>query len=102
MSTRLKLYLYIVSAGLIVMLGIGVLIGVFAIAPALQARTITAASTSADAEAEYHRGLYDICRSVLHGSREDCIGAVAKAQANHWYEQQSDGWSWPPAVGAAK
>lgn len=101
MSTRLKLYLYIMGVTLVVMLGIGMAIGAFAIAPAVAAPP-AAATPAADAVAEYHRGIYDICRSVLKGSTDQCLQAVAAAQAGHWYEQDSVGWKWPVADRAGK
>jgi hypothetical protein len=101
MPTRVKLYLYIIATSLAIALGAGIAIGAIALAPALVAGSATAAP-AVDAEAEYHRGLYDICRALLSGSRDQCMQAVVEARANHWYEQSSEGWSWADAAQASQ
>ena len=97
MSNRLKLYLYIIAVTLVVMLGVGVVIGAFAVGPAIASPSAAAPPT--DGEAQYHRGIYDVCRSIMQGSRDQCLQAVAQAHDHHWYEQDSNGWSWPVTAG---
>ena len=99
MSNRKKLYTSIAVLSLWLIFAAGVAVGAFAVGPAL-ASAATAPAAGADAEGQYHRGLYDICRSVLKGQPQECMQAVASAQQRHWYEQESPGWTWPPSASA--
>lgn len=49
-----------------------------------------------DSEAEYYRGVYDVCQWVAAqaGRPMDCMQFVERARANGWYEQPSAGWRW--------
>ena len=96
MITRKKLYISIAVLSLWLIFAAGVAVGAFAIGPAL-ALGASPSAQGTDAEGQYHRGLYDICRSVLHGQPQDCMQVVASAQERHWYEQDSPGWTWPPS-----
>ena len=98
MNLRKKLYISIAVLPVWLVFAAGVTIGAFAVGPALA--SAAKPSVSADAESQYHRGLYDICRSVLHGQPQDCMQAVASARQQHWYEQESPGWIWPPSQSA--
>src|SRR5262245_30880221 len=96
MTNRTKLYILIAVLSLWLIFAAGVAVGTFAVGPAL-ASAATPATGGADAEAQYHRGLYDICRSVLQAQPQECMQAVASARQQHWYEQESPGWTWPPS-----
>src|SRR5262245_26464768 len=98
MTNRKKLYISIAVLSLRLIFAAGVAVGAFAVGPALASAAPSAGS--ADAEGQYHRGLYDICRSVLHGEPQECLQAVAGAHQQHWYEQESPGWTWPPSARA--
>lgn len=50
--------------------------------------------TRPEAEAEYYRGLYDVCVGQTH-QREMCLQATAKFKARDWYGLESVGWRWP-------
>ncbi|GIK36545.1 MAG: hypothetical protein BroJett011_03780 [Chloroflexota bacterium] len=47
-----------------------------------------------DPEAEYYRGLYDVCVAQTR-QREMCLKAVGGFRAKGWYEQESPGYEWP-------
>ena len=100
MTNRKKLYISIAVLSLWLIFAAGVAIGAFAVGPAL-ASVASPSATGADAEGQYHRGLYDICRTVLQGQPPECLQAVASAYQRHWYEQESPGWTWPPSESAA-
>jgi hypothetical protein len=95
MNHRKKLYISIAVLSAWLVFAVGVAVGAFAVGPAL----VSAATPSAgaDTESQYHRGLYDICRTVLQGEPQECMQAVASARERHWYEQESPGWTWPPS-----
>jgi hypothetical protein len=47
-----------------------------------------------DAEAEYYRGVYDVCFQQIR--RFDfCLKTVRKMNEANWYEKPSSGWEWP-------
>jgi hypothetical protein len=47
-----------------------------------------------DAEAEYYRGVYDICFQQIR--RFDyCLKTVRKMNEANWFEKPSSGWEWP-------
>lgn len=94
MNYRKKLYVLIALLSLWVIFAGGIAIGTFALGPALTMAAAPAA-TAGDGEGQYLRGLYDVCRVVLHGPENDCMRAVAQAHEKHWYDQASPGWSWP-------
>ena len=96
MTKRKKLYISIAVLSVWLIFAAGVAVGALAVGPAL-ASAATPAAMGGDAESQYHRGLYDICRSVLHGQPQECMQAVAGAYQNHWYDQESPGWTWPPS-----
>lgn len=45
-------------------------------------------------EAEYYRGIYDICIQQTH-KVDFCLAAVRKVTGAKWYEKPSKGWAWP-------
>lgn len=96
MTTRKKLYISIAALSLWLIFAAGVAVGVFAVGPAL-ASAAPPSAVGMDAEGQYLRGLYDICRTVLKGQPQECMQAAASAHERHWYEQESPGWTWPPA-----
>jgi hypothetical protein len=50
-----------------------------------------------DAEAEYYRGVYDVCFQQIR--RFDfCLKTVRKMNDANWYEKPSSGWEWPLAI----
>lgn len=55
---------------------------------------IPKATPAADPQAEYYRGLYDVCVQAT-GDLQGCLGWVTKAYKSKWYEQPSAGWEWP-------
>jgi len=101
MTNRKKLYISIAVLSLWLIFAAGVAVGAFAVGPALASAAPLAAG-AADAEGQYHRGLYDICRAVLHGQAQECMQAVANAHEQHWYEQESPGWTWPLSGSATR
>lgn len=53
----------------------------------------------ADLEAQYYRGLYDVCLAQTR-LPEMCLNSVSEFKARDWYEQESQGWDWPlPEIG---
>ena len=93
MTKRKKLYIVIAVLSLWLIFAGGIAIGTFAIGPGFA--SAAPAAGAVDAESQYHRGLYDICRSVLHGQAQECLQLIASAREKHWYEQESPGWTWP-------
>jgi hypothetical protein len=55
------------------------------------------AEETKDAEAEYYRGVYDICFQQIR--RFDyCLKTVRKMHEANWYEKPSSGWEWPLTI----
>ncbi|MCU0493733.1 MAG: hypothetical protein MUD01_19255 [Chloroflexaceae bacterium] len=107
MTQRRKLlYGLLIGLGLVVMLQIGLVAGVlagplFGTSRLPWANNIAAAAApvAADAsEAEYHRGIYDICRSAMQGSVEDCLKLVDRTRQQQWFQEGSPGWAWHAAL----
>ena len=53
-------------------------------------------ATDLDLQAEYYRGVYDMCVVVIGGTADACMGGVYGTFENRWYEQGSPGYSYPP------
>jgi hypothetical protein len=55
------------------------------------------AEETKDAEAEYYRGVYDVCFQQIR--RFDvCLKTVRKMNEANWYEKPSSGWEWPLTI----
>lgn len=55
------------------------------------------AEETKDAEAEYYRGVYDVCYQQIR--RFDlCLKTVQKMNQANWYEKPSSGWEWPLSI----
>ena len=50
-----------------------------------------------DAQAEYYRGVYDICIQQTRRS-EFCLKTVRRLTQSDWYEKPSPGFEWPPTT----
>lgn len=50
------------------------------------------------AEADYYRGIFDLCRFMVvsSGKHIDCNKMAATADKYDWYEEESRGFEWPP------
>jgi len=46
------------------------------------------------AEAEYYRGVYDLCVQQV-GRNDVCLKFVKKMIEAEWYDKPSSGWDWP-------
>ena len=48
-------------------------------------------------EADYYRGLYDLCRFMVAASGDyvDCNKMAGVAHDFKWFEDDSAGWVWP-------
>jgi hypothetical protein len=62
---------------------------------------LVAVSDGAEAEAEYYRGLYDVCFWET-GDPVVCNGFAGRAMAAGWYESPSDGYDWEAVLLAAE
>ena len=47
-------------------------------------------------EAEYYRGLYDVCHAQMH-IPDLCLEIVIELKSDDWYNRESLGWHWPLA-----
>lgn len=53
-----------------------------------------------DPEAEYYRGVYDVCIAQTQQT-EACRDVTATFRQRGWFEKPSPGWAWPlPAAGS--
>jgi hypothetical protein len=63
-----------------------------------QIATVMAKSQEVEnAEAQYYRGVYDVC---VQQTRQFsfCLKMAQKVNGSKWYEKPSSGWEWPLAV----
>ena len=82
-----------IKVGLIGMLGGAILAA--AIAGGLWYANIqVAVQPPAPSDAEYYRGVYDICMYTQHDANT-CLALSASTAERDWYGQSSPGWDWP-------
>lgn len=78
----------LIAAGMIAASIIGGTVGFYA-------HDLLVDKVDADAEEQYYRGMYDLCRSARL-TTVDCLTGVNKARTAKWYDAESDGWRWTP------
>ena len=73
---------------------IGVIVA-FVIAAAVVGGWVMTHPTVDNAEEEYYRALYDLCRATGRPV-EVCMMDLAYFTSEDWYGQPSEGWKWTP------
>ena len=58
---------------------------------------VFARNPTQDDQAEYYRGIYDLCRFMVAASGDyvDCNKMAGVAHDFKWFEEESAGWQWP-------